>query len=241
MMLKLNFSNTTSVKSTPTDESVQSLLVKPVKLRVILVRHGETEWNSQNLLQGSTDVPLNDKGKLQAEKVSTFLKNVPIHHAFSSSLIRAKDTASIILQHHNITLETRPALAEIHRGHWQGMTLDEIEMQYPEQFNLWRKHPHRLQNYSGETLQSASDRVWTEWCNLLNPSQSQLKSRNVLVVAHEGVNRLLLCRLTGLPFSKFWEVPQHNTALNAIDYPWGIRGMSRVRIKNFVMQSNHQD
>ena len=241
MMLKLNFSNTTSVKSTPTDESVQSLLVKPVKLRVILVRHGETEWNNQNRLQGSTDVPLNDKGKLQAEKVSTFLKNVPIHHAFSSSLIRAKDTASIILQHHNITLETRPALAEIHRGHWQGMTLDEIEMQYPEQFNLWRKHPHRLQNYSGETLQSASDLIWTEWHNLLNSSQSQLKFRTVLVVAHEGVNRLLLCRLTGLPFSKFWEVPQHNTALNAIDYPWGIRGMSRVRIKNFVMQSNHQD
>lgn len=241
MMLKLNFSNAISAKSTPTDESVQSLLVKPVKLRVILVRHGETEWNNQNRLQGSTDVPLNDKGKLQAEKVSTFLKNVPIHHAFSSSLIRSKDTASIILQHHNITLETRPALAEIHRGHWQGMTLDEIEMQYLEKFNLWRKHPQRLQNYSGETLQSASDRIWTEWHNLLNSSQSQLKFRTVLVVAHEGVNRLLICRLTGLSLSKFWEVPQHNTALNAIDYPWGIRGMSRVRIKNFVMQSNHQD
>jgi phosphoserine phosphatase len=57
MMLKLNFSNTTSAKSTPTDESVQSLLVKTAKLRVILVRHGETEWNNQNRLQGLTDVP----------------------------------------------------------------------------------------------------------------------------------------------------------------------------------------
>ncbi|MBD2151137.1 histidine phosphatase family protein [Pseudanabaena sp. FACHB-1277] len=236
-MLRLNLFNSISATSTPTDESVQSILVKPVKLRVILVRHGETDWNNQNRLQGSTDVPLNNKGKLQAENVSTFLKNVPIHQAFSSSLLRAKDTASIILQHHNIALETRPALAEIYRGHWQGLTLDEIKIQYPEQFNLWRKNPHRLQNYSGETLQSASDRVWTEWYNILTQSQSQPKSRNVLIVAHEGVNRLLLCRLTGIHLSKFWEVPQHNTALNAIDYPWGIRGMSRVRIKNFVMQS----
>jgi len=238
-MLKFNSFNTIFAKPTSTDAEIKTLLTKPIKLRVILVRHGETDWNRQNRLQGSTDVPLNSTGKLQAEKVADFLKDVPIHQAFCSNLSRAKDTASIIMQHHNITLDERSALAEINRGKWQGMTIDEIAIQYPEQFNLWRKYPHLLQNYSGETLQSASERVWMEWHNLLAKSHVPSNPCNVLIVTHEGVNRLLLCRLAGISISKFWEVPQQNTALNVIEYPWGIHIIPRVRVRNFVVKGCH--
>ncbi|MGL4884249.1 MAG: histidine phosphatase family protein, partial [Waterburya sp.] len=82
--------------------------------RLLLVRHGETNWNKESRFQGIRDIPLNDNGRSQARKASTFLKDIPIDFAVSSSMLRPKETAEIILEaHSNVTLETTTGLIEI--------------------------------------------------------------------------------------------------------------------------------
>ncbi len=101
--------------------------------RLLLVRHGETEWNRQGQFQGQIDVPLNDNGRQQAAKAGEFLKDVKIDFAFSSTMARPKETAEIILkQHPGINLELLEGLREISHGLWEGKFEKEIEQEFPQ-------------------------------------------------------------------------------------------------------------
>ena len=96
--------------------------------RLLLVRHGETDWNRQTRFQGGIDVPLNNNGRQQSQKAGEFLKDVPLDFAFSSPMLRPKETAEIILRdHHDIQLQLEDGLREISHGLWEGKLEVEIE------------------------------------------------------------------------------------------------------------------
>jgi broad specificity phosphatase PhoE len=123
-------------------------------LRLLLVRHGETQWNKESRFQGIRDIPLNENGKKQGQKAADFLKDVEIDFAVTSPLLRPKETAEIILQkHQNISLEIDDKLTEICHGLWEGKLETEIEKDFPGLLTQWKNKPETVQMPEGENLQ----------------------------------------------------------------------------------------
>ena len=122
--------------------------------RLILVRHGETDWNKEGRFQGQIDIPLNDHGRQQAAAAQTFLKDVPIDRAWSSSLSRPTETAEIILQAHpSVGLSQTDGLVEIGHGAWEGKLESEIRADWSELLDTWKTAPETVQMPEGETIQ----------------------------------------------------------------------------------------
>jgi len=101
---------------------------------IYLIRHGETDWNSERRFQGQTDIPLNKKGKLQANLLAQriFNEGVRFSALYSSDLARAKETAEIIASYHNLQVGLINGLRERFFGNLQGVTIDEIKRDYPD-------------------------------------------------------------------------------------------------------------
>ncbi|BAY65052.1 phosphoglycerate mutase [Calothrix brevissima NIES-22] len=203
-------------------------------VRLLLVRHGETEWNRQTRFQGQIDVPLNDNGRSQAQKAGEFLKDVAIDFAVSSSMQRPKETAEIILQHHpQIHLELQDGLREISHGLWEGKLELEIEQEFPGELERWRTVPAEVQMPEGENLQQVWERSVAAWQAIVQAAaKSELKTG--IVVAHDATNKTLLCHILGLPADNFWNFRQGNGAVSVIDYPSGPDGLPVLQAMNIT-------
>ena len=188
---------------------------KESKKRIILVRHGETDWNRQGRFQGQIDIPLNKNGQAQANAASEFLKNISIQKAFSSSLSRPKETAQIILKEHpGIELSVKDNLKEIAHGKWEGRLESEINADWPDLLKTWKISPEKVQMPEGENIKEVSIRsiaAWNEICKDLKNDET------ALVVAHDAVNKTILCHLLGLMPSKIWMIKQGNGGITVID------------------------
>ena len=160
-------------------------------LRLLLVRHGETEWNRVSRFQGGIDVPLNDNGRAQAQQAAEFLKDVPIDFAISSPMLRPKETADIILQPHpNVQLELQEEFREINHGLWEGKLESEIKQEYPDLLRQWQVAPETVQMPEGENLQQVWERAVACWDAIAQSAGvSDTELTTGLVVAHDAINR----------------------------------------------------
>ena len=201
-------------------------------LRLLLVRHGETQWNHLTKFQGQIDVPLNNVGKLQATKTGAFLQTLKIDFACSSPMKRARETAEIILQHHqNLELELLQDFKEINHGLWQGKTEAEIEQEYPGELQRWRTTPAEVQMPQGENLQQLWHRTYTCWLSIVETALKKQDSTGI-IVAHGDINKALICHILGLLPEKFWSFRYDNAALSVIDYPRGLNGLPVLQAMN---------
>lgn len=203
-------------------------------IRLLLVRHGETDWNQQSRYQGQIDISLNENGKLQSKKVAEFIKNVSIDKAYSSSLLRAKETAEIILQQHQgVKLELNDGFKEIIHGFWEGKLETEIEQEFPGELQRWRETPEQFQMPAGENFQQVWQRTVEVYESIIAAALTD-RSNTVLIVAHGGTNQILLCHILGLSAEHFWNFRQSNCSLNVIDYPKGLDSFPVVQGINFT-------
>jgi phosphoserine phosphatase len=219
----LNFTpgQPTQLESLNLTDHTGSTLPKPrpgyEALRLLLVRHGETDWNRQGKFQGQIDVPLNDHGRLQGQQAADFLKDIPIDFAVSSSMLRPKETAELILAHHRqVALAVDDRLREISHGRWEGCLEREIESAYPGELERWQTTPAEVQMPDGENIQQVWDRAIAAWDALVNQRLSS--GQTGLVVAHDAVNKVILCHLAGLGPEHIWSFKQGNGAVSVIDY-----------------------
>lgn len=196
--------------------------------RMLLVRHGETEWNRQKRFQGQIDVPLNENGKAQGMKAAEFLRPIAIDAAYTSSMARPKETAELILQYHpELTLQSVDALQEIGHGEWEGKYEQEIEAGYPGMLHQWQVAPETVQMPNGENLQQIWHRAIMAWKQIVTAHSNHDQSggvqvQTVMVVAHDAINKAILCHVVGLGPEAFWRFKQGNGAVSVIDYPNGI-------------------
>ena len=203
--------------------------------RLLLVRHGETQWNKESRFQGIRDIPLNENGKAQGGKARDFLKNVPLDFAVSSSMSRPKETAEIILEAHpNVTLETTSELIEICHGEWEGMLEAEIEAGFPGMLQQWKDAPETVQMPDGENLQQVWDRAIAAWDKIVAKYADSDSPRTGIVVAHDAINKVIICSLLGLQPANFWNIKQGNGAVTVIDYPKGASGKPVVQAINLT-------
>jgi broad specificity phosphatase PhoE len=203
--------------------------------RLLLVRHGETDWNREKRFQGQIDVPLNDNGRAQAARVADFLQTIPIQAAVTSSMLRPKETAEKILKYHpEVNLDLSKALWEISHGRWEGKFEHEIEADYPGLLQRWQTAPETVQMPDGENLQQVWERAIVAWDQIVETYTNQETSQTILVVAHDAINKAILCHVVGLGVKAFWQFKQGNGAVTVIDYPNGIRSQPMLSAANLT-------
>ena len=204
-------------------------------LRLLLVRHGETEWNRMSRFQGIKDIPLNDNGRQQAQKAAEFLKDITIDFAVSSHLSRPKETGEIILQYHSgVEIETEKDLEEISHGLWEGKLEAEIEAAYPGLLAEWKAKPETVQMPEGENLQQVWDRAIKCWLKVVEQNLQHGELKTGLVTAHDAINKVIICYLLGLETANFWNIKQGNGAVTVIDYPNGLEGLPILQAINIT-------
>lgn len=205
------------------------------QLRLLLIRHGETQWNRESRFQGIRDIPLNENGKQQGQKAADFLKNVSLDFGVSSPMLRPKETAQIILQSHSgISLDLRPQLTEICHGLWEGKLETEIENAFPGLLKQWKEAPETVQMPEGENLQQVWNRAVSCWQEIVKDYSNASQSKTGIVVAHDAINKVILCYLLGLEPANFWNIKQGNGAVSVIDYPQGLEGQPVLQAINLT-------
>lgn len=189
--------------------------------RILLLRHGETDWNRQSRFQGQIDVPLNATGRQQAQQAAAFLRHSPVKRAYTSPMARPRETAELVLAHHaGVPLVTCEGLLEIGHGLWEGKLEQDIQARWPQLLATWKTAPHQvaMPGPGGETIQQVSQRAVATMERI---AQGLEEGETALVVAHDAVNKAVLCHLLGLSPARIWCVKQGNGGVSVIDYPEG--------------------
>lgn len=147
---------------------------------LLLIRHGETEWNREGKYTGQADIPLNRNGKRQAEKAARQLARIKPDVIFSSDLIRALETAEIISRLVCIPIKTDDRLREIDQGDWEGMHVDEIKGRFHDLFVSRQNDPLNVASPGGETIGQVFKRV----CSALDDICRAYPESKVVITAH---------------------------------------------------------
>ena len=182
--------------------------------RILLVRHGETDFNLTHRFQGRIDIPLNKEGKNQAQVLALALKDESLKAMYSSPLIRAMETARSIKAFHPSTpLFEEQGLTEMDLGEFDGMEAEYWAAHYQDLFKKWRSSPAEFRMPGGESLHEVQMRAIDilERITKLYPSGISL-----LFCSHNFVNRTILCHALDIPLDKFREVQQHVGGLNVL-------------------------
>lgn len=178
---------------------------------LLLIRHGETDWNIEGRYQGQADPPLNEKGVAQAHTLVEEMAEIPIDVFYSSPLRRALETAEILADSLNVPLHRELRLMEIHQGDWQTRLRSEIENLYPDLFLHWESKPWEVTPPGGETLTHVQERVYAA----VDDITSRHKDSSIGLVTHRVPIALLKIRYQGLDpdvvrtiklKNVFWEV-----------------------------------
>jgi broad specificity phosphatase PhoE len=192
--------------------------------RILLARHGLTDWNLHHRFQGQSDLPLNDLGSRQALALAQRLGREPIGRILTSDLRRAQETARTIAVEVAAaagvapTIETLPELREVSFGDWEGLTYAEIEARAPAELTAWQADQLHLAPPDGESLTALAERVARvrEICTAAAPDET------ILIVAHGGPLQTLICDLLGLPVTMYWQFHLSPASLSELRlYPQG--------------------
>jgi len=186
--------------------------------KLLLVRHGDTESNSAERYWGNTDVKLNDAGFRQAERLRDCLAADRIEAIYSSDLSRASTTAEIIASKHGVDVIICAELREMNFGELEGLTFNEISQLHPEVTELWRQRSHKLKFPGGESVDEFNSRV-SQFVSRLKKHAPQ---ETILIVAHSGSLRSLMCHLLGIGLERRWQFRLDLASLSILEtYPEG--------------------
>lgn len=188
--------------------------------RILLSRHGETEWNAVRRVQGWTDIPLSTKGEAQAEALADRLSTVPLAAVYSSDLSRAAQTAAPAAARHGLTVQTTLELREKGFGDWEGLTQADLERDYSD---LWhRYHVARDQSApvpGGETFPQVQARMAAILRRVLaaHPGPEE----TVLLVGHGGAGRMLILEALQVGLLLLPRLHLDNASLSRLDFHGG--------------------
>lgn len=186
--------------------------------RIVLVRHGETEWNRVERFRGKADVPLNATGLAQAEATARRIAAEWQPAAvYSSPLSRAVKTAEAIARQCSLPVHSHRGLADIDYGQWQGLTPEEARECWPEMVDAWYRTPESAQIPGGETLTTLRVRT----LDAVRELAARHQGKSIVLVAHTVVNRAILLSVLGLRNHRFWRLGQGTCAINVLELDGG--------------------
>ncbi|MGI6151844.1 MAG: histidine phosphatase family protein [Christensenellales bacterium] len=184
-------------------------------MRLIIVRHGETDWNRLRKTQGMTDIGLTQRGLKQARRMGARVRNMQIRCVFSSPLSRAVSTANAIASIVRAPVATDHDLREIAFGEWEGLTFDEIGERYPEELKVWNTDPHLCAPPGkAETLMQVAERC----THFLSRIRKDYEGQTVAAVSHSVPCKAMVALSIGLPLSRIHSLRMDNASMSIIDF-----------------------
>ena len=183
--------------------------------RLYLARHGQVVGFENPTANGHTDVDITETGVAQMNTLAERLRDIELSAIYATGLKRTEKGAGIIGRYHDCPVISKPDLKEIYFGAWEGMALEEIEEAYPGEL---KKRSFDIAGYKppgdGESMKDASKRILP----CLKEIIMENIGKNILVVAHGGVNRIILCNALDMNISRLFNLEQDYGCLNIIDY-----------------------
>lgn len=179
---------------------------------IYLLRHGEVDSDGEKRFIGWTDLPLNANGVRQARAWHERLSGIPFDSIYCSDLARARKTAQIIAGERRSDVREMRAFREIHLGEWETLSMMEVKTRFPDK---WRERGENYFSYrpaGGESFSDLCDRVLPAF-----EAIAENAAGNALIVAHAGVNRMILCRVLGMLPEHLFRIGQAYACLNRID------------------------
>jgi broad specificity phosphatase PhoE len=181
-------------------------------MRLILIRHGETDANKARLALGRADVELNEHGRWQAQRLALSLKDKPIDAIYSSPLKRALATAKPIASSHALEVQVDEGLIEMDIGEMEGLTFQQVGERYPHFLQVWLGGQAANEPMpGGECLLDVQDRAW----QAIERIREREEQGTVAVVTHNFVILTLLCRVLGLELADFRRL-RHSVAAKSV-------------------------
>jgi len=192
---------------------------------IILVRHGETEWNKLGLCQGISDICLSSLGKKQAELLATSLKDDEIQYIYSSNLKRAYETAKTIAKFHDTEVRIDPGFREMDQGIFEGVPFLELRETRGDLLRSWRADPENFRIPNGETLTEVQQRAYMSVDTVIKAHSPS----TVLIVTHNFTIITLLCKFLGENLSEFYKFKIKETSKHVISLK---NGITNIKIFN---------
>jgi broad specificity phosphatase PhoE len=196
-------------------------------MRLILVRHGETEWNATLRYQGHANIPLNEQGRAQARAAGARLARYGATAIYTSDILRAAETAEIIGGALGLAPRPMSDLREIDVGQWEGLTPEELYRRFPEHMEAFDRDPARTVRLGGESYAQLQERalVALNTIHAAHPGDEL-----VLGVSHGGTIRALLCHIIGLDLAHFGRLWLDNGSFTELRH--GSHGWRLVRLND---------
>ncbi|NLV20386.1 MAG: alpha-ribazole phosphatase [Syntrophomonadaceae bacterium] len=180
-------------------------------MKVLLLRHGQTEWNALQKYQGHIDIALNDMGRAQAEKIAGYLQaNENIEAIYCSDLSRSRETAEIIARRLQLPVQADERLREIGFGSWEGMTYEEVSRAYPVEYEKWFNNNLDIKVPGGETINELLARSLPVLGELTEKHQG-----TVLIVSHGGLIKTVLNHIHG---KERWDIYLHPASVSSLEW-----------------------
>lgn len=180
--------------------------------KLILIRHGETNYTALGKYCGHKDIPLNKKGMVQADRIWLKLKKTKVDKVYSSDLKRTLQTAKIVFKDKEIF--KKKDLREIDFGRFCGLTIKETFRLYPKIYKVWLNKPLDVKMPEGESVADFTKRVLRCFRSISN----QNLKKTVAIVSHGGPIRIILLNLLKLGIDRFWDIEQDVAAVNIIEF-----------------------
>jgi alpha-ribazole phosphatase len=181
-------------------------------MRVLVFRHGTVQHTGGKMFLGRTDIPLSAEGRRQAEAWRNGFKERTPKSIIASPLKRSYEFARILAGHRESDLTVCPEFAEIDLGDWDGRPMSEIQKTDPATWQARGEDLARFRPPHGESFEDLQNRAVPVFNKLINYSDSEL-----IVVAHAGVNRVILCHLLGIPLAHLFRIGQDYACLNVLE------------------------
>lgn len=196
-----------------------------------MIRHGKIQLpDDQRRYVGQTDLPLNEQGVQQANCLRKYLEPVEISAVYCSDLGRARQTAEIIMTNKSTAIVACSELREIHLGEWENCSFSDISRRFPAEFRARGADIGYYRIPGGESFADCSKRAVAVFHKILASADG-----NLVIVAHAGVNRLLLCHMLGMPIANLFRLTQEYGCINLIQY--GKAGF-QVKLINQLLPPN---
>jgi broad specificity phosphatase PhoE len=181
--------------------------------RLILIRHGETDWNTEGRWQGQIDLPINARGLQQAKEIAEEFRGSGIEAIYASDLQRALQTAEIISHVTGVPVQIDARLREIHQGQWQGLQVGEIKERFADAFHNRQQNPLSVAAPGGETAQEVRERV----IQAMEEIVGRHLCETVVLVMHGFTIAVTLAHYKNIPFEQVWDLVPHNAGISTID------------------------
>jgi broad specificity phosphatase PhoE len=202
--------------------------------RLYLVRHGATQLTAEDRFSGAVGVDLSDEGRAQVQRLADRLSDEPLSAIYTSPLSRTVETATILAAPHRLTPNRRDGLREISHGRWEGLTRQEVETRFADEYAGWDADPFTFAPEGGESGVAVLARALP----VIREIVIAHAGHNVLVVSHKATLRLLISSLLGFDARGYRDrLDQSPACLNVLDF----KDPVRARLMLFNDISHYQD